>query len=265
MTDFYYSLPIWLSTILVLGVALAVGLGSSLGPRLLFRVKPTDEEKEVGINLMQVVAAYIGILLAFAGVVVWQAYGDAETAVHQEAAAAAELYRDLTTYGDETLAARKDLRVYVASIVNDEWPQLSQGRVSDKTEVALFRLFKTIGEIRPHDDRDSTIYEAVFSNLNELVIYRRDRLEHSQSGIPILLWITGLVGSLFVVSYASVFTPTRLNIIMISGVSISLGLVFLFILTVDRPYKGEFSVSNRQLAELSAKFDLLDRLAHHGP
>jgi hypothetical protein len=214
---------------------------------------------------MQVVAAYIGILLAFAGVVVWQAYGDAETAVHQEAAAAAELYRDLTTYGDQTLDARRDLRAYVASIVNDEWPQLSQGGVSDKTEVALFRLFETIGEIRPRDNRDSTIYEAAFSNLNELVIYRRDRLEHSQSGIPILLWITGLVGSLFVVSYASVFTPTRLNIIMISGVSISLGLVFLFILTVDRPFKGEFSVSNRQLVELSAKFDMLDRMAHHGP
>jgi hypothetical protein len=52
---------------------------------------------------------------------------------------------------------------------------------------------------------------------------------------------------------------------MISGVSISLGLVFLFILTVDRPFKGEFSVSNRQLVELSAKFDMLDRMAHHGP
>jgi ABC-type multidrug transport system fused ATPase/permease subunit len=265
MTDFFYALPIWLSTLLVLGVSLAIGLGSSLGVRLLFRLKPSAEEKEVGINLMQVVAAYIGILLAFAGVVVWQAFGDAETAVHQEAASAAQLYRDLTTYGPETLTARADLRAYVESIVNDEWPLLKHGEVSMKTEVALARLFEGIGEIRPPDNRDSAIYAEAFSNLNDLVAHRRDRLTHSQSGIPILLWITGLVGSLFVIAYASVFTPTRLNIIMISGVSITLGLVFLFILTVDRPFKGQFSVSSRELAELFPKFDMLDRMARHSP
>jgi hypothetical protein len=264
MTDFFYNLPIWLSTLVVLGVALAIGLGSSVGLRSMLRLKPSAEEREVGINLMQVVAAYIGIMIAFAGVVVWQDFGDAQNAVHEETAAAAQLYRNLETYGDETVAARQDLRAYVKSIVDDEWPRLREGAASDKTDVALFRLFQAIGQIRPTDSRDSTIYEAAFSNLNDLVTYRRDRLEHSQSGIPILLWITGLVGSLFVVAYASVFTPSRLNVIMISGVSITLGLVFLFILTVDRPFKGEFSVSSRELSDLSVKFDLLDRMAHPG-
>src|SRR4029450_9916469 len=101
MTDFFYSLPIWLATILVLGAALVIGLGRSLGLRVLFRLKPSDEEREIAINLMQVVAAYIGIMIAFAGVLVWQDFRDAENAVHEEAASAAQLYRSLTTYGDE--------------------------------------------------------------------------------------------------------------------------------------------------------------------
>jgi hypothetical protein len=133
-----------------------------------------------------------------------------------------------------------------------------------ETEVALARLFDAVGKIYPKDNRDSAIYSTVFSNLNELVGFRRDRLVHSQSGIPVLLWTVGLIGSLFVIAYAAVFSPTRLNIIMISGISISLGLVFLFILTVDRPFKGKFSVSNRELAELTWRFDMLDRMAHHG-
>ena len=33
MVDFFYGLPIWVATILVLGAALAVGLGSSFGLR----------------------------------------------------------------------------------------------------------------------------------------------------------------------------------------------------------------------------------------
>ena len=52
MTDLFYDLPIWLSTILVLGLALMVGLGSSLGLQKLFRLKTTSEEKEVAVNLM---------------------------------------------------------------------------------------------------------------------------------------------------------------------------------------------------------------------
>ncbi len=54
---------------------------------------------------------------------------------------------------------------------------------------------------------------------------------------------------------------------MVSGISIALGLVFLFILIVDRPFMGPYSVSNAELTGLSQKFDLLDRLsrpAHAG-
>jgi hypothetical protein len=48
---------------------------------------------------------------------------------------------------------------------------------------------------------------------------------------------------------------------MVSGISIALGLVFLFILVVDRPFMGSFSVSNAELANLSPRFDLIDRLS----
>ena len=47
---------------------------------------------------------------------------------------------------------------------------------------------------------------------------------------------------------------------MISGTSVAIGLVFLFILMVDRPFKGEFSVQNTDLVQLTATFDRLDRL-----
>ena len=101
---------------------------SSIGLRALFRIKATTEEKDVAINLMQVVAAYVGIMIAFSGVQVWQDYSTAKGAVSHEAATAAELYQDLSIYGPETRAARSDLRAYVESITQDEWPRLSQGR-----------------------------------------------------------------------------------------------------------------------------------------
>ncbi len=261
MVDFFYGLPVWAATILILGVSLAVGLASSFGLRKALRLQSSEEDREHAVSLMQVVAAYIGILIAFAGVQVWQDFSDAQNGVHREAAAAAELYRDLNTYGIETQPQKAALRAYMESIVRDEWPLLAEGKGSPRTEIALSRLFHRMGEIRPKDDRDSTIYAEAFSNLNDLVGLRRDRLIHSTSGMPMILWIVGLVGSVLIVAYTSTFKPSPTNVLMISGISLALGLIFLFILIVDRPYKGAFSVDSSEMSSLPAKFGMLDRLA----
>lgn len=134
MTDFFYSMPIWLATIVVIGLALAVGLGVSIGIQRLLRIRATSEEKEVAVNLMQVVAAYAGIIVAFAGVQVWQDFSDAKAAVAHEAATASQLYQALTMFGPQTRGARGALRLYVASITRDEWPALSEGDGSEATE-----------------------------------------------------------------------------------------------------------------------------------
>lgn len=262
MTDFFYGLPIWAAALLVLGLSLAIGLGSSLGIRRLFRLHARENDTVTALSLMQVVAAYIGILIAFSGVQVWQDFTDAQNAVHREAASASQLYRDLATYGPETTSARGDLRAYVASIVKNEWPLLSQGKASVLTEIRLFRLYAGIGAIRPKDDRDSIIYAEAFRSLNDLVALRRDRLIHSESGMPAILWVVGLFGSILIVSYTATFRPDVTNTLMISGISLALGLIFLFILVVDRPFLGEFSVSSSEMSALTAKFDLLDEMSN---
>src|SRR6478672_7900343 len=128
MVDLFYGLPIWAATILILGLSLAVGLASSFGVRKVLRLQSTEDDREHAVSLMQVVAAYIGILIAFAGVQVWQDFSSAQDAVHREAATAAQIYRDLATYGPETIPVRQSLRAYVDSIVQDEWPLLAKGK-----------------------------------------------------------------------------------------------------------------------------------------
>jgi hypothetical protein len=117
-----------------------------------------------------------------------------------------------------------------------------------------------LGNFNPQSNRDSAIFTESFSKLNDLVVLRRNRIIASQAGIPLILWIVGLVGSTLTISYASAFSRTRYNLVMISGTSVAIGLVFLFILMVDRPFKGEFSVQNTDLVQLTATFDRLDRL-----
>jgi hypothetical protein len=51
---------------------------------------------------------------------------------------------------------------------------------------------------------------------------------------------------------------------MTAGIALTLGLLFLFILTANYPYKGEFSVEHRPIDSLPGDFDRLDRTALHG-
>ncbi|MES2119007.1 MAG: hypothetical protein V4513_00335 [Pseudomonadota bacterium] len=264
MTDWFYAMPIWAATIVVLGASLGIGLAASLGVKRVLRLKVNNEEREVAINLMQVVAAYVGIMIAFAGVQVWQDFTDSKNAVSQEAATAAELYQDLTIFGPETLPARQALRDYVASVNRDEWPMLSRGEGSGATLLKLHAVFNEIGKLSPTDNRSTAIYSEMLDKLNSLVDYRRQRIVDSRDGIPAILWAIGIVGGLLTVAYASAFTPTRYNVFMTAGIALTLGLLFLFILTVNYPYKGEFSVGNRELVELSAEFEELDRVGLHG-
>ncbi|MEO6199194.1 MAG: hypothetical protein ABIO68_04575 [Sphingomicrobium sp.] len=264
MTDWFYSLPIWLASVLIVGSSLAIGLAASHGVQKVLRLKVTAEEREVAINLMQVVAAYVGIMIAFAGVQVWQDFTDSKHSVSQEAATAMEFYQDLSIFGAETVPARQALRTYVVSVAKDEWPLLSKGRGSEKSEEALHNVFNEVGKLNPTDNRSTAIYSELLSKVNELINFRRDRIEDSHEGIPAILWAIGVVGGLLTVAYASAFTPTRYNVFMTSGIALTLGLLFLFILTVNYPYKGEFSVSKRPIDHLPADFDRLDRTGLHG-
>ena len=265
MTDWFYTMPIWLGAVVVLGTALAVGLAGSLGVQKLLRLKVNAEEREVAINLMQVVAAYVGIMIAFAGVQVWQDFTDATSSVSHEAGTLSQVYQDLAMFGPETGPARTAVRDYVESVTRDEWPMLSKEKGSEATGRALQNVFHEVGKLNPTDNRSSAIYGEMLGKLNSLVEFRHDRIVASRTGVPAILWMIGLVGGLLTIAYASAFTPTRYNVFMTAGIALTLGLVFLFILTVDHPFKGEFSVSNEELLELSSDFDRIDRMAATRP
>src|SRR5689334_8291636 len=122
MVDFLLGLNLWQLTLVILGIALAIGFGFSTGIRKIFRLRPSAEEADLAIDLMQVTSTYIGILLAFAGVLAWQDFRDATSAVENEAGVASLLYRDLTAFGPEMNQARVDLKAYVRSVIVDGWP-----------------------------------------------------------------------------------------------------------------------------------------------
>ena len=257
MLDFYLSLPLWASGLLVMGACGAVCAGGHWLIRGLVLKNTPRQETELAMALMGVVAAFIGIMLAFAAFQVWQDFDDADTAVAKEAASISEFYRDMTIYGEDSMPARVAVRGYVDSVIKDEWPLLAKGEASTKSAQALIRTFRAFGRIEPKTPREIVLYGEAAKKLNEVVDYRRLRLIAAGDTLPGLFWVVVLVGSGVIVAYTFVFPATTANSLIIAGLGVSLGLLYMFILDVDRPFAGSASVEPDELVHLAPLFDMI--------
>jgi len=259
MANWYFNLPLWLSTSMVLVACVGLGLGGHVAARAVLRRVAPQQETELAVTLMVVTAPIIGIMLAFSAVQVWEEYRQADQAVSAEAAATSELYRDLTAYGPDSRPARQALIAYVRSVVNDEWPRLAIERDrSPKTGAALVRLYEAIAAIEPATPRQTVIYGEAYKKLDEMVEHRRARLLAATSALPTIFWLVVLIGSAIIVGYAVVFPATPANQLLIAGLAVSIGLIFVFILDVQDPYTGQVAVSPSEMQGLLPLFEQLD-------
>jgi hypothetical protein len=265
MLDLLLGLTLWQLTVVVLGIALCLGLGFSVGIRKIFRLNPSTQQADLAIDLMQVTSTYIGILLAFAGVLAWQDNREAATAVENEAGVASLLYRDITAYGPEMNPARDALKTYVHTVVVDGWPLLREGKRSPAAEAKLLIVFDDVASVTPTNERQSAIYAEAFTQLNQLVSMRRQRIAASRAEIPPVLWIVAIVGSLLTIAYASAFVSSRYASLMISGTSLTIGLLFLFLLSVEYPFRSRNGVTPQPFIELSVIFERVDQSVKINP
>lgn len=242
--DFLYDYP---NLLVGFGIVLVTVLVAVAGYRLfrsVFKLNVNEAERDLAMAVLAIVATVHSLLLAFSAVSVWESYSAAEASVVDEANTVAQLARDLGVYNSpESMQAREVLRTYVASVLNDEWPSLRNG---DSHEVAwhtIDDLFRAIGRIEPDTPRHVALLPEIWQRTNELVKLRRDRLHASQSEIPTTLWTVVLVGTLLTFMTTWVLPHSRFNVWMISTLAFSIGLVFFFLVAMDRPFAGQESIS----------------------
>ena len=93
------------------------------------------------------------------------------------------------------------------------------------------------------------------------LLMRRQRLAAARQDVPPVLWIVALVGSILTIAYASAFVSSRYALLMIAGTSLTIGLLFLFLLSVDYPFRNRNGVSDAPFVELKSVFDTIDRFS----
>jgi hypothetical protein len=246
--------PLWLSGLLLVGLTSVIAcFGPGLIRRFVALEKLTTNNEVAGFKFATVGVLY-AVLLAFAIILVWQKYSDADGTVEREAGAAAAMYH-LSRGVDEPQASalRVALTSYLRSVVSDEWPAMEDGKESKNTHQALDGLYKAALTLAKSQSTPIVISE-IFNQLDALTQARRGRILAAEGTVPGILWVVLFVGAVVVIGFTFFFGTSNLRAQMLMTALLSI-LIFselLIVVALDRPFSGTVKVSPDAITDVIA-------------
>ena len=260
MPMWLYDQPNWLLGLTIVGAT----LGSCLAGYALFHrvvaFDATEAQQALALAVLPLVATIHALLTAFSSVAVWESYSAAEASVVEEANLVGELARDLAVFDSgDSARARSLLYTYARHVVDVEWRSMRSGEASAASWEDFDELFRSVGALQPDTPRRVALMPEIWARTNELLKLRRERLHAANSEIPSTLWWVVLIETVLTFAITYVMPATRFNVLIISALAASMGLVFFFLIAMDRPFAGRESISTAPYISALDNMDRWDR------
>lgn len=182
------------------------------------------------------------VVLGFVLVLAMTTVSDLENSVSQEATAIKTLERLLVMdTSPKALETREHLIKYTESVLTDEWPGLSAGKINQQTSDDLKQIFLSLDTFDPKTPKDTVLYEKILDAANKTAELRNSRNFNVQSNLPVTFYIVSFVSLLGVIIICALrlveATPMRSMALVVQ--IIMLTLMFSAIVIIDLPYVGE--------------------------
>ncbi len=256
MSLFLSRCPLWFTALLVVALPTVLAMcGPGLIRRRIALERLTINNEIAGFKFATVGVLY-AVLVAFAIIMVWERFEDAESAVAQEAGAATALYRLASGTEREAVEMRQALDNYLALAIERDWPQMAlEGRSIDVTS-ALNGAYADAVRLAQSGTRPTAVLMAMFNQLDGLTQARRTRLHLAIGIVPPMLWVILTVGGVLTVAFTFFFGTKNLRAqILMTGILASVVFMSLFvILSINHPFTGPVHVGSEPLEGVLAEF-----------
>ncbi len=145
------------------------------------------------------------VLLAFAIIIVWEKFNEAESTVAKEAGAAATIYR--LSSGVDDAARREATSAYLKAAIEQDFPAMEKGRASPAVTATLTALYAAVLKIHAGAD-DRVVYAEIMRELDQLSEARRARIVAATGTVPRVVWMVLLGGAVLTLGFTFFFgTP----------------------------------------------------------
>jgi hypothetical protein len=259
MILFLTSQPLWVSGTILIGLGTVL---SMLGPGLVRRYvtleRLTANNEIAGFKFATLGVLY-AVLLAFAIIVVWEKFSDAETNVAQEAGAAATIYRLSQGMGEKPGAAVRDaVTNYLKLAVADDWPAMDRGATgaSRSARAGLDAIYTTLLTTNVTERGGNPVIAETLHQLDLMTQARRSRLVAAEGTVPGVIWLVLFGGAVVTIVFTFFFGTLNLRAqIMMTGLlALLIFAELLIVVAIDRPFTGSVKVEPVALTDVLADF-----------
>lgn len=256
------TMPLWLSVLLLVVLPTAIAMAGPPIVRRFIRLDRLRTNNEVAGFKFATIGVIYAVLLAFAVIVVWQKFNDAESVVAREASAAATIFRLLDGLDAEHSAPlRKATSAYLTAAIDKDWPAMERGSGSNDAMQAISNIYATLLKAHSIEKLDPIVTAELLRQLDDLSTARRSRLVAADGSVPEFLWLVLFGGAIITVGFTFFFGIQNLyaQTLMTGALAILVFFGLLTVIVIDRPFTGGVKVEPEPLIHVLKDFGSASR------
>ncbi len=245
MLNYLYTLTDLTLFLLVSFAGLAF---SSLGIFIISALIPYDvryKENPVIGSVSALIGLIYGVLAGLTALYLINNINYTNDAVQREANSAANLYRDSTALQNPLkLAIQKEIKIYLMQAIDLEWPVMKMGgRVNQNGDAFINRIHQLLTPYNPSNQSEIYNKHDMLDEIKSLYNARHLRLAMGYSELSGEIWLVILLGTILTIGINFLFAMNYyLHLLTIGAASLMASSMVFLLLTLDRPYQGEFAV-----------------------
>jgi hypothetical protein len=259
LVDFLYTHPTWLVGLVVIGAWTGLSLiGLCLFHRLVDVHMRHKDTETVGLTYA-IVAVVYAVLIAFIVVDVFETFAKGDEIATAEANQLSNLMLDSAGLPPQMAdAVRGDLDKYIDIVVKSEWPSQRMGKLGDTVFepgwTVLANLSKRLAEFEPATTGQNVNKGEMLHVMDDLIKARRSRVLAAGEHLPDVVWQILLLAGAVAVGYTYLFGAHsfRIHLTITGLIAATISLVFVLIIALDYPFRGEVSVSDEAFLSVKA-------------
>ena len=253
---FLAGLPHWEALLLVVALPTIIAVCGQIVVRKSVELRYLTANNEIAGFKFATVGVIFAVIVAFAVIVVWMKFAEAQSAVAQEAGASETLYRLAAGSDPKVKTTREALSNYLRLAIDKDWPAMAAGKESREVTDALGALYASVMRFTEGDTRQTALLIEMFKQLDEITHARRTRVHLASGVVPAVVWIVVFSAAILTVAFAFFFGTEnrRAQILMTAFLALLTFTSVYAIVEINYPFTGPSYVKSHALSEVLEDF-----------
>jgi len=218
-----------------------------------------EENNVIGIACTTI-SVIFGVLAGMTSLYLTNNNNYATDAVQHEASAIANLYRDSLWLKEPShLQIQRTLTEYIDHVIKIEWPLMQKGQtINEDGDLILHTITRILKNYPIANSTEIMATQEILDDLKSLYNARHQRINMSYLKLNPEIWVMIFICAVLMLTMSYLLGSSYyLHITLVSAVGLTISSIIFMLITLDRPFQGEFAIAPQAFESLISYIEAL--------